>query len=66
MSGGDIRTYVARNLSSVTFLGGGFPQVDDPPVQIEKELENDNIRLPVKGTHNEMTNTAGFQSKEEG
>ena len=62
MSGGDI----ARNLSSVTFLGGGFPQVGDPPVQIEKELEYDNIRLPAKGKHYEMTNTAGFQSKEDG
>ena len=61
-----VRTYLAMNLSSVTFLGGGFPHVDDPPVQIEKELENDNIRLPAKGKHYEMTNAAGFQSKEYG
>ena len=62
MPGGEI----ARNLSSVTFLGGGIPQVGDPPVQVLKELENDNIRLPAKGKHYEMTNTAAFQSKEYG
>ena len=62
MPGGEI----ARNLSSVTFLGGGIPQVGDPPVQILKELENDNIRLPAEGEHYEMTSAAGFRFKEYG